>query len=59
MKFTGYEKLTPQSEEDITEIKWVTEEEAMQLLPTMYASVEEMIKSYFLDDTERYYETTY
>ena len=59
MRFTGDEKLTPQSEEDITEIKWVTEEEAMQLLPTMYASVEEMIKSYFLDDSERYYETTY
>ena len=51
MKFTGNEKLTPQMEEDITEIKWVTEEEAMQLLPIMYASVEEMIKSYFLDGT--------
>ena len=52
MTFSGDEKLTPQSEEDITEIKWVTEEEAIQLLPTMYASVEEMIKSYFLDNIQ-------
>jgi len=53
MRFTGDEKLTPQSEEDITEIRWVTEEEAMQLIPIMYATVEEMIKSYFLGDTQR------
>ncbi len=48
MKFSGNEILIPQSEEDITEIKWVNEEEAIQLLPSMYASVEEMVKSYFL-----------
>lgn len=50
MQFNGLEKLIPQSEEDITEIRWVTEEEVVHLLPNMYASVEEMIKSYFLAD---------
>ena len=52
MKFSGDEKFTPQLEEDITEIKWVNEEEANQLLTTMYASVEEMIKSYFVDTSQ-------
>jgi hypothetical protein len=52
IKFIGNEKLIPQSEEDITEIKWVTKNEAVELIPSMYASVEEMINSYFIGGTK-------
>lgn len=48
MEFNGTEKPVPQTEEDITEIRWVNKSEAKQLLPLMYASIREMVLIYFL-----------
>ncbi len=49
MKFEGSENPIPQTEEDITEIKWVNKSEAIQLLPLMYASIREMVVKYYLN----------
>ncbi|MEY3920662.1 MAG: hypothetical protein RL634_423 [Bacteroidota bacterium] len=48
MHYHGNEKLVPQLEEDITEIKWVNKREAKQLIQNAYASIQEMIKKYYL-----------
>lgn len=48
MHYHGNEKLIPQVEEDITEIKWVNKKEAKLLIENAYASIKEMIKKYYL-----------
>lgn len=48
MHYHGNEKLVPQLEEDITEIKWVNKREAKLLIENAYASIREMIKKYYL-----------
>lgn len=46
MKVNGNQQLNPQIEEDIHEIKWVTNEEAVKLFPTCFPSVIDVIKVY-------------
>lgn len=49
MKYTGNETLIPQTEEDITELRWVNKKEAARLLDNAYASIREVVKRYYLD----------
>ena len=44
MKISGEQKLIPQTEEDIHEIKWVTGKEAEKLFPECFPSVIDVIK---------------
>ncbi len=44
MKVNGEQKLVPQTEEDIHEIKWVTNKEAEKLFPDCFPSVIDVIK---------------
>lgn len=44
MKAKGEQKLIPQTEEDITDIKWVTAEELEACLENSYANVVELIR---------------
>jgi 8-oxo-dGTP pyrophosphatase MutT (NUDIX family) len=44
MKVNGEQKLVPQTEEDIHEIKWVTTKEAEKLFPECFPSVIDVIK---------------
>ena len=44
MKVKGEQKLVPQTEEDIHEIKWVTAKEAEKLFPNCFPSVIDVIK---------------
>lgn len=44
MKVSGEQKLIPQTEEDIHEIKWVTTKEAEKLFPECFPSVIDVIK---------------
>lgn len=46
MKVTGEQKLVPQTEEDIHEIKWVTAKEAEKLFPECFPSVIDVIKEF-------------
>jgi hypothetical protein len=39
----------PQTEEDITEIRWVNKETARALLQNAFPSIKEMVEGYFLD----------
>lgn len=48
MRFHGVGKLIPQTEEDITAIKWVDKEEASVLIRNAYPSIKEMIEKYYL-----------
>ena len=48
MKFTGSETPIPQTEEDITEIRWVDKDEAFRLLDMMFPSIREIVMKYFL-----------
>jgi 8-oxo-dGTP pyrophosphatase MutT (NUDIX family) len=48
MHYHGNEKLVPQLEEDITEIKWANKQEAKRLIENAYPSIKEMIKKYYL-----------
>jgi 8-oxo-dGTP pyrophosphatase MutT (NUDIX family) len=43
MKVSGYQKLVPQTEEDIHEIKWVTYKAAEKLFPECFPSVIDVI----------------
>lgn len=52
MKITGIQKLTPQTEEDILELKWVAEEELEQYLANTYPNIEDILKIY-LDKNNR------
>ena len=47
MNCTSTEKLTPQAEEDITDIKWITSEEANRLKDKMYPAIKMLIEQYF------------
>lgn len=44
MKISGEQKLVPQTEEDIHEIKWVTAKEAEKFFPECFPSVIDVIK---------------
>ncbi|MBK8311664.1 MAG: NUDIX hydrolase [Chitinophagaceae bacterium] len=46
MKVSGNQTLTPQTEEDILEVKWITKEEAKQYFPECYPSVVDVLKKY-------------
>jgi 8-oxo-dGTP pyrophosphatase MutT (NUDIX family) len=46
---SGYEILIPQTEEDITEIKWVSKKEARSLIDQAYPSIAEMIDRYYIN----------
>jgi 8-oxo-dGTP pyrophosphatase MutT (NUDIX family) len=49
MNFFGNELPTPQTEEGITEIKWIDKSEVSSLLDLMYPSIREMVEKHFLD----------
>lgn len=51
MKFLGTENPVPQTEEDITEIRWVNKTEANQLLELMFPSIREMVEKFYLGKT--------
>ena len=46
MKVSGNQTLTPQTEEDILEVKWITKEEAKQYFPECYPSVVDVLEKY-------------
>jgi 8-oxo-dGTP pyrophosphatase MutT (NUDIX family) len=46
MKVNGEQKLVPQAEEDISEIKWVTTKESENLFPQCFPSVIDVIKEF-------------
>lgn len=47
MLSTFAETLVPQTEEDITEIKWVSKKEAEQLKELMYPTIKHLVEQYF------------
>lgn len=47
MTTPGRQTLVPQTEEGITEIKWVTKKEAEALYPTSYPSVVDVLQKHF------------
>lgn len=49
MSHVGDEELIPQTEEDITEIRWVNKEEARSLVDQAYPSIAEMIDRYYIN----------
>lgn len=49
MSHAGNEDLIPQTEEDITEIRWVNKEEARSLVDQAYPSIAEMIDRYYIN----------
>lgn len=48
MECTGTEDLVPQTEEDITELRWVDKVEAAELANEAFPSIREMIEKYYL-----------
>ncbi len=46
MKVSGNQTLTPQTEEDILEVKWITKEEAKQYFLECYPSVVDVLEKY-------------
>jgi 8-oxo-dGTP pyrophosphatase MutT (NUDIX family) len=48
MEYSGKEDLVPQTEEDITELRWVDKVEAAALAKNAYPSIREMIEKYYL-----------
>ena len=46
MKVSGNQTLTPQTEEDILEVKWITKEEAEQYFPDCYPSVVDVLEKF-------------
>ena len=49
MTNAGDESLIPQTEEDITEIRWVNKDDARSLAYHAYPSIKEMIEKYYLN----------
>jgi hypothetical protein len=47
MEHWGNETLIPQIEEDITEIKWVSNVEAHELKDKMYPTIRIIVEQYF------------
>lgn len=48
MEYSGNEELVPQTEEDITELRWVDKVEAAELAQISFPSIREMIEKYYL-----------
>jgi len=48
MEHTGTDDLVPQTEEDITELRWVDKIEAAELAQISFPSIREMIEKYYL-----------
>lgn len=48
MEYTGKGNLVPQTEEDITELRWVDKVEAAELAQKAFPSIKEMIEKYYL-----------
>lgn len=48
MEYSGAENLVPQTEEDITELRWVDKNEAAELAQKAFPSIREMIEKYYL-----------
>lgn len=46
MKVSGNQTLIPQTEEDINEVKWITNKEAKQYFPECYPSVVDVLEKY-------------
>ncbi|MEN8118833.1 MAG: NUDIX domain-containing protein [Bacteroidota bacterium] len=44
MKYSGEEKLIPQTEEDITEVKWKSTDEVKKIIPNTYKSLVEILR---------------
>jgi 8-oxo-dGTP pyrophosphatase MutT (NUDIX family) len=49
MHYIGTKEPIPQTEEDITEIRWVDKESAKELLENAFPSIKEMVERYFLN----------
>ncbi len=47
MKITGEPKLIPQLEEDITELKWVSEHELQPYLSDTFPNINEIVEKYY------------
>jgi 8-oxo-dGTP pyrophosphatase MutT (NUDIX family) len=47
MKVSGEQRLVPQVEEDITELRWVSENELQEYLSNTYQNIEEIVEKYF------------
>ena len=47
MKVSGEQKLVPQAEEDITELKWVSEHELQPYLSDTFANIIEIVEKYY------------
>jgi len=47
MKVTGEQNLVPQLEEDILELKWVSEHELTPYLSNSFANIVEIVEKYF------------
>ena len=52
MKATSNQRLVPQTDEDITEIKWVEVKSIHQYLKNSYLNIELIIKQYFSKESE-------
>jgi hypothetical protein len=50
LNYNGKEKLIPQLEEGITEVKWVSKKEINQIIMNSYPSIKDVISNYFKDD---------
>jgi hypothetical protein len=50
LNYNGKEKLIPQLEEGITEVKWVSKKEINQIIMNSYPSIRDVISNYFKDD---------
>lgn len=47
MSVSGSQKLLPQIEEDITELRWVAKDEIQDYLTNTFKNIEEIIKKYY------------
>jgi 8-oxo-dGTP pyrophosphatase MutT (NUDIX family) len=52
MKVTGEQKLVPQLEEDITELKWVSEHELQPYLENTYQNIIDIVERYYDDHNQ-------
>ena len=47
MKVSGHQELVPQAEEDITDLKWVSEHELKPYLSDTFANIVEIVETYY------------
>lgn len=52
MKVSGDQKLIPQVEEDILELRWVAENELSDYLSNTYSNISEIVEKYFDDHNQ-------